>query len=141
MIIHFRFHSEGKDENAPTRIETSLDLPDSATELDLGDGRLITPHSYPTMLFKELENYFNMLRPEVTPKPSDAALLIAQECRKFGRLLDDGAIMISPSLAREIARQKRRDAINWLFQDNYQLRTDNDEQAVWADGNDGYPDN
>ena len=53
----------------------------------------------------------------------DNSRRIASKCAQIGRLLDDGAVLISPALAQTLKRQRRRDALNWLFKDDYQLQT------------------
>ncbi|MFM5952679.1 MAG: hypothetical protein ACKOPE_00030 [Novosphingobium sp.] len=136
FVIHFTLDPAGKNDGAPTRIRARFDLPEAAKELDLGEDRLIAPLVLKKELMKALEGYFNAagwlqgdrVRNNDTGRE---AISLKRACSQLGRLLDDAAVIISPTLSTEIARQKHRDALGWLFQDNYKLRTDSPDGAYW----------
>ena len=129
--IVLRFKIEASDGNGAT-VRSAIDLPGSAQELELGEGQLITPKKFTVELGEALQTYFELNDNHDSAYPFDPREKTGQQCRRIGRLLDDGAVMISPALSAEVRRQRRRDAINWLFKDEYQLRSDSSE------GNDPY---
>ena len=124
IVLRFKIEAGGNTGAASSLVRYALSLPDSAQELELDQGQLITPHAFTEQLGEALEGYFALNNNHETARPFDNREKTAQQCRKIGRLLDDGAVMISPALSAEVRRQRRRDAINWLFKDEYQLRTD-----------------
>lgn len=134
--IVLRFKIEAGDAN-DAAVRFGLDLPDSAKEFELGAGQFISPTKFAEELGQALKTYFELNDKHDTAYPFDPREKTAQQCRKIGRLLDDGAVMISPGLAAEIRHQRRRDAINWLFKDEYQLHSDSPDNARWDKSNGG----
>ena len=124
IVLRFKIEAVVNTGAASSLVRFALSLPDSAQELELDQGQLITPHAFTEQLGQALEGYFAFNDNHATARPFDNREKTAQLCRKIGRLLDDGAVMISPALSAEVRRQRRRDAVNWLFKDEYQLRTD-----------------
>ena len=124
--IVLRFRIEAGDSGGAA-VRFALDLPDSAQEIELSEGQLVTPKKLTVELGEALQTYFELNDNHDTAYPFDPREKTAQQCRRIGRLLDDGAVMISPALSAEVRRQRRRDAINWLFKDEYQLRGDSSE--------------
>jgi hypothetical protein len=131
--VRFKIGFEDKKPDARLNLTWSITLADNADELDLGEGRLLNPPK----LVKELDEavsryatyFFELGHDASSARRFEASRDIA--CRSFGRLADGLAIVTNPDLRKTLERQKRRDALGWLFKDNYQLKTDSPEGAYW----------
>ena len=121
--LRFKFDEAKDDAAQSTRLRFHLTIPDAAQELELGPGQLIAPGLLSEQLGIALKSYFELQTGYQTARPIDNSRRIASKCAQIGRLLDDGAVLISPALAQNLKRQRRRDALNWLFKDDYQLQT------------------
>ena len=132
--LRFRFDSDNRPGAPVTNVRFHLTVPSGAKELELGPGQLIAPAVFSKELTAALSEYFEFGSGYQTARPIDYSAKIAKKCAEIGRLLDDGAVLISPALAQELKRQYRRDALNWLFKDDYQLRTDAPPEDQGAGG-------
>lgn len=124
ITLRFRFDSANQPGAPVTKVLFHLTIPHGAQELDLGPEQVIAPGVLSKELTGALKDYFELGAGYQTARPIDNSVQIAKKCAEIGRLLDDGAVLISPGLAQELKRQRRRDALGWLFKDDYQLRTD-----------------
>lgn len=122
--LRFKFENDNDGGATATRLRFHLTIPAAAQELELGPGQLIAPGLLSERLSTALGGYFDLQTGYQTAQPIDNTSKIAAKCREIGRLLDGGAVLISPALVRELKRQRSREALNWLFKDNYKLRTD-----------------
>lgn len=122
--LRFKFKSDKNPGASVTHLQFHLAIPEGAQELELGPGQVIAPLVFTKELHDALTSYFELGAGYQTARPIDNSARIAQKCSEIGRLLDDGAVLISPTLAQEIKRQHRREALNWLFKDDYELRSD-----------------
>ncbi|MBN8500374.1 MAG: hypothetical protein J0M19_04405 [Sphingomonadales bacterium] len=113
---------------AGVRLGWTFALADDARELDLGEGRLLNPPLLARDLETAVNGYIDTLG---LPQTADLGRNRARSCRQIGRLLDALAATSDPALRRTLQRQKRRDALGWLFKDNYRLRTDSPDTADW----------
>ncbi|MFM5922622.1 MAG: hypothetical protein ACKOPG_00350 [Novosphingobium sp.] len=119
----------------------SFEPSEVAAELDLGEDRLLNP----VRLDKDLKEAVNAYlyfyaHPGISPNGSqDLKRQLAATCRTLGRLIDGVAITTNPALRATLEHQKRRDALGWLFKDNYQLRTDSPDGAYWEAPTDYQP--
>lgn len=124
------------------RVRWHVRLADGATELDLGEDRLLNP----VVLARELEAvaerhidyYADITRADAPPVTGRQRSEQARNCRKAGRIIDAIAVVTNPALRQTIERQRRREALNWLFKDEYRLRTDSQPGAYWETSAD-YP--
>lgn len=134
-----RFDLEG-DESGGGQLSVSwtIDLSRTARELDLGEERLLNPAKLTKELNEAVDRYlaFYDNGSDSVGDSSDKRELKAA-CQKFGRVVDAIAVTTNPNLRRTIEQQKRRDALGWLFKDNYRLRTESASGAYWDDG-EGY---
>lgn len=134
-----RFDLDG-DESGGGQLSVSwtIDLSRTAHELDLGEERLLNPAKLTRELNEAVDRYlaFYDNSSDSVGDSSDKRELKAA-CQKFGRVVDAIAVTTNPNLRRTIEQQKRRDALGWLFQDNYKLRTESALSANWDDG-EGY---
>lgn len=132
-----RFELEvGKGEDAGLiDLAWQIEFAGNASELDMGEERLLAPVKLERDLGEALESYFDyyydvgQADSRSMPPPSKTGLDAA--CRKFGRAADGIAVVTNPELRGVVERQKRRDALGWLFNENYRLRTDSDSDAYW----------
>ena len=122
--LRFRFDSDNQPGAPLTTVRFHLTVPDGARELELGPDQIIAPAVFSKELSIALKSYFELGMGFQTARPIDNSAKIAQKCAEIGRLLDDGAVLISPALASELKRQHRREALNWLFKDGYELSTE-----------------
>ncbi len=122
--LQFKFDADKQPGPPVTHVRYHLTVPGSAQELELGPGQVIAPILFTKQLGEALSSYFQLGAGYQTARPIDNSARIAQKCAEIGRLLDDGAVLISPGLAQELKRQRRREALNWLFKDGYELRSD-----------------
>lgn len=136
IVMRFRLQNVGEQGKPITLLRLHLSVPDAAKELELGEGQLLTPLAFTKQLGEALKTYFELGDGHATARPFDNTAKLAAQCNKIGRLLDDGAVLISPALAETLQRQRKRDALNWLFKDNYKLRTDGKDGADWDVGGD-----
>ena len=136
IVLRFRLQSVGEQGKPITLLRLHLSVPDAAKELELGEGQLLTPLAFTKQLGEALKTYFELGDGHDTARPFDNTAKLAAQCNKIGRLLDDGAVLISPALAETLHRQRKRDALNWLFKDNYKLRTNGKNGVNWDFGSD-----
>ena len=136
IVLRFRLQSVGEPGTPSTLLRMHLSVPAAAKELELGEGQLLTPLAFTKQLGDALDTYFALGDGHDTARPFGNTARLAAQCSKIGRLLDDGAVLISPALAETLHRQHKRDALNWLFKDNYKLRTNGADSADWDAGGD-----
>ncbi len=129
-----RFDLSG-DESGGGHLKVSwkIEISGTARELDLGEDRLLNP----VRLAKELGaavdsylGYYEMFSSDGSP-PQNRKQVLVEACRRFGRAADAIAVVTNPVLRQTIEAQKNRDALGWLFRDNYRLRTSSREGAYW----------
>ena len=136
-----RFDLSGSANDAgPIRVNWKIEISGTARELDLGEDRLLNP----VKLAKELDtaldsylSYYESVGSDATSQFSRKQDL-AEACKKFGRAADAIAVATNPNLRRTIETQKSRDALGWLFRDNYKLRTSSPSSANWDEYGGGY---
>ncbi len=134
-----RFTLSGDESGSgPLRVSWTIDLSETARELDLGEDRLLNPAKLGKELDAAVESYlgFYVTYNESDPAPSYRKAELAANCKKFGRVIDAIAVTTNPNLRRTIESQRRRDALGWLFRDNYKLGTYRASGANWDDGGD-----
>ena len=137
--IAVRFDLGGDESGGGTLyLSWKVELSDTARELDLGEDRLLNP----AKLAKELEaavdsymGYYQSAAQSDSYAGHDKNGLKAA-CNKFGRVVDAIAATTNPNLRKTIEKQKRRDALGWLFKDNYKLRTESPSNGGWDSGGD-----
>ena len=109
------------------RVSWKVRVSDSASELDMGEDRLLNPAGLARELAVAVESYVSttsyVMRPNVGNSASAYRGELARTCKKIGRVIDGIAVVTNPSLRTTIEKQKRRDALGWLFKDNYRLNT------------------
>jgi hypothetical protein len=134
-ILRFRMQQGGGGSAAELRISWSFELYDAATELDLGEDRLLNPAKLAKDLQEAINTYLSHYAQLGTRQGGDQASRhqLAATCRTIGRLIDAVEVTTSPALRSTIQNQKRRDALGWLFRDNYQLRTDSPDWDMDGD--------
>ena len=124
------------------RVRWHVRLADGATELDLGEDRLLNPvvlaRELDVVVESHVDHYAEITRADAPPGTGRQRSDHARNCRKAGRIIDAIAVVTNPALRRTIERQPRREALNWLFKDEYRLRTDSPSGAYW-ESNAEYP--
>ena len=132
-----RFDLGGDESGGGTLyLSWKVELSDTARELDLGEDRLLNPAKLAKELEEAVDSYMDYYQ---SAAQSDSytghnknQLKVA--CNKFGRVVDAIAVTTNPNLRKTIEKQKRRDALGWLFKDNYKLRTESPSNGGWDDG-------
>lgn len=115
------------------RVEWTFTPASGITEFDLGEGRLLNP----AKLTEEMDNVVaDFLDAGARTQATGAerrrlSRQLGEKCRKFGRIADSFAVMANPDLQAELTRQKRREALLWLFRDNYKLKTEGSPDSDW----------
>lgn len=131
--VRFDLKGYPGDSSGALQVRWAIRISDSARELDLGEDRLLNPARFGKEIDEAVEAfanyYYEVGQPDQPYARNKQALNKA--CRKFGRLLDAVAISTNPSLRATIERQKSRDALGWLFSDNYRLKTESPDGAYW----------
>lgn len=134
-----RFKLSG-DESGGGRLRVSwtVHISSTASELDLGEERLLNPVKLGKELNAAVESYMDYYGSYSGENggPSNQKGQLTEACKRFGRVVDAIAVTTNPNLRRTIETQKRRDALGWLFRDNYQLRTDGGSSGGWDSGGD-----
>lgn len=137
-----RFTLDPRSDGSHTRVRWHVRLADGATELDLGEDRLLNPvvlaRELDAVVKNHVDYYAYIARPDAPPVTGSQRSDQARNCRKAGRIIDAVAVVTNPALSRTIERQRRREALNWLFKDEYRLRTDSQPGAYWETNAD-YP--
>ena len=132
-----RFDLSG-DESGGGQLQVSwtVHISSTASELDLGEERLLNPAKLGKELHEAVEGYMGYYGDygEGSSIPSYSKDRLAAACKKFGRVVDGIAVITNPNLRRTIETQKRRDALGWLFRDNYKLRTASAPDTYWDEG-------
>lgn len=117
------------------RLRWQVRLAGNAEELDLGEDRLLNPANLSRELDSVVEShiayYVNLMERGAAPVSNRQRADKARNCRKAGRIIDAVAVVTNPALRQTIERQRRRDALGWLFKDDYQLRTGSTPGAYW----------
>jgi hypothetical protein len=134
-----RFTLSGDESGGgPMHVSWTIDISDTARELDLGEDRLLNPVKLGKELGDAVESYMGFYGTynEGASTPSYRKAELAANCKKFGRVVDGIAVTTNPNLRRTIETQRRRDALGWLFRDNYKLGTHRGSGANWDDGGD-----
>lgn len=134
-----RFDLDGDESGGgQLRVSWAIDMSDTASELDLGEERLLTPARLAKELEEAVESYVSYYASfsSVGPAPSYRKDELAAVCKKFGRVVDGIAVITNPNLRKTIEKQKRRDALGWLFSDNYRLGTHRSTSSDWNEGGD-----
>ncbi len=131
-----RFSLELEDKEKPDSrilVTWSYRQTKDAQELDLGEDRLLIPKSLEKELDEAVDRYVSTdaNRDNINTNAQELAKVRSSACLRFGRLADGVAAVTNPELRRTLEKQKRRDALGWLFEDNYQLKTDSPEGAYW----------
>lgn len=139
--VRFTLDSLPGQTNGQLHLRWTIALSSRAQELDLGEERLLHPGQLEKALDGAIEDFANYhyqagLKGE-GPAPDQRQL--RQACARFGRVIDGIAVITNPDLRRTVERQKRRDALGWLFKDNYTLRTDSLPGAYWESEADRIP--
>jgi hypothetical protein len=131
--IRFDLKSPGGGFAGQLQVRWTIRISDTAQELDLGEDRLLNPARFGKEIDEAITaftNYYYEAGHLDQPYARDKQAL-NKACRKFGRLLDAVAISTNPGLRATVERQKRRDALGWLFADNYRLKTQSPDGAYW----------
>lgn len=131
--IRFDFEVNENRPDKAVRVTWAFEFGGDPEELDLGDGRLLNPAKLGKDLDNAVRQYFEYDY-QLGSSSHDAnrfAGARAKACRSFGRLADGVMIVTNPALRAELKRQQKRDALGWLFDDDYQLRTDSLKEAYW----------
>lgn len=131
--VRFEIDFDAKKPKAPKRLTWEFAIASNAKELDLGENRLLSPPQLAEDLEDSLRDYADYIyrlgmndgSAQKFEDRRDAA------CRKFGRVADGLAVITDANLRKTLERQKRRDALGWLFEDNYQLKTESPRDAYW----------
>jgi hypothetical protein len=131
--VRFEIDFDAKEPKASKRLTWEIELASNANELDLGESRLLSPPRLVEELEDAVSDYANYIyklglndgSARKVEDNRDAA------CRKFGRIADGLAVITDANLRQTLERQKRRDALGWLFSDNYKLKTDSPEYSYW----------
>lgn len=130
----------GGDESGGGQLHVSwtIDLSDTANELDLGEERLLTPAKLAKELGQAVDSYLGYYASfsSDSSAPSYRKAELVAACKKFGRVVDGIAVITNPNLRKTIEKQKRRDALGWLFRDDYRLRTESASNGRWDSGGD-----
>lgn len=132
-VLRFDLDAREDQPDQPVRVTWELEAAEPQQELDLGEGRLLNP----LKLRKEIDTtvrQFLQYDYQVGSSPQDAdrfAPAHGAACRRFGRLADGLAVTTSTALRAELTRQRKRDALGWLFRDDYHLKTDSPDDAYW----------
>lgn len=138
--VRFEFDGNQRRPGKQVHVTWQFTLGEDAQELDLEEERLLNPASFGKDLDQVLGSYLQYpYQPNSgTADAERASQFRASSCRSFGRLADGIAVVTSPALRAELTRQKRRDALGWLFSDSYHLKTESDPDADWEEEPD-YP--
>jgi hypothetical protein len=131
--IRFEIDFDAKKAAAPKRLTWEFTLASNAAELDLGENRLLNPPQLTETLEDALRDYADYIY-RLGLKDGSAQKVVYRRdaaCRTFGRVTDGLAVITDANLRTTLERQKRRDALGWLFQDGYQLKTESPEGAYW----------
>lgn len=132
-----RFDLGGDESGGGTlHVSWKVELSDTARELDLGEERLLNPAKLAKELEEAVDSYMGYYQAYSSDSsaPSYRKNELVAACKKFGRVVDGLAVLTNPNLRRTIETQKRRDALGWLFEDNYKLRTHSPSNGGWDDG-------
>ena len=134
-----RFDLGGDESGGGTLyLSWKIELSDTARELDLGEDRLLNPAKLAKELEEAVDSYMDYYQSAALSDSyaghNKSGLKAA--CNKFGRVVDAIAVTTNPNLRKTIEKQKRRDALGWLFKDNYQLRTESPLNGGWDSGGD-----
>lgn len=134
-----RFDLGGDESGGGTLyLSWKVELSDTARELDLGEDRLLNPAKLAKELEEAVDSYMDYYQ---SAAQSDSYAGhnkngFKAACNKFGRVVDAIAVTTNPNLRKTIEKQKRRDALGWLFKDNYKLRTESPSNGGWDSGGD-----
>lgn len=134
-----RFDLGGDESGGGTLyVSWKVDLSETARELDLGEERLLNPAKLAKELEDAVDSYleFYQTAAMLGSGPGSKKRELEAACRKFGRVADAIAVTTNPNLRRTVETQKHRDALGWLFKDNYQLRTGSPSNGGWDSGGD-----
>jgi hypothetical protein len=130
----------GGDESGGGQLQVSwkIDISSTASELDLGEDRLLNPVKLGKELNESVDSYMGYYAAFSTDGsgPGYRKNELVAACKKFGRVVDAIAVTTNPNLRRTIETQRSRDALGWLFRDNYKLRTESPSGAYWSEGGD-----
>lgn len=141
--IRFEIDFDAKKPNDPKELTWEIKLASNASELDLGENRLLSPPRLAEDLEEAISQYATYFY-ELSLDASFAGRSEAKRfeasrnaaCRTFGRVTDGLTVITDANLRATLERQKSRDALGWLFQDGYQLKTESPEGAYWeGEGN------
>lgn len=134
--VRFDLGSDERKDGVLT-VSWAIDLSGTARELDLGEDRLLNPAKLSKELNEAVDRYLGFYahsRDGAGDSANKRELKAA--CQSFGRVVDAIAVTTNPNLRRTIEQQKSRDALGWLFKDNYKLRTASASNGGWDDGGD-----
>lgn len=131
--VRFAIDFDARKPEAPKRLTWEITLASNARELDLGENRLLNPPRLAEDLEGSLRDYADYVYRLGLKDGSVHKFEYrrAAACRTFGRVADGLAVITDANLRQTLERQKRRDALGWLFQDGYRLKTDSPEAAYW----------
>ncbi len=124
-MVRFTLDPVPGSSGSMVRVRWQVRLADGAAELDLGEDRLLNP----VVLARELEAaveshvryYATITAPGAAPVAAYQRAEQARTCRKAGRLIDAIAVVTNPALRQTIERQRKREALGWLFKDDFRL--------------------
>lgn len=134
-----RFNLGGDESGGGTLyLSWTVELSDTARELDLGEDRLLNPAKLARELEEAVDSYMEFYQSAALlgSGPGSKKRELDAACRKFGRVVDAIAVTTNPNLRRTIETQRHRDALGWLFKDNYTLRTHSPSNSGWDSGGD-----
>lgn len=139
-VVHFKLARQANEPGL--KISWTVELSDAASEVDLGEDRLLNPLNLAKDLDKSVSDYLEYFAQTSSTEQSDYSgkKQLAATCRTIGRLIDGIAVTTNPGLRQTLEKQKRRDALGWLFKDGYRLKTDSPPEAYW-DGDSDYSGN
>lgn len=139
--VRFTLDSFSGQTNGQLHLRWTITLSPRAQELDLGEERLLHPGQLEKALdeaIEEFANYHYQAGLNGKGSPPDPRQL-RRACARFGRVIDGVAVITDPALRRTIERQRRREALGWLFRDDYTFRTDSPPDAYWESEADRIP--
>lgn len=121
-----RFNIEPLGETGTSiKLRWQVHLSDSASELDLGDGRLLNPakltDEFDEALEKLISSHNNLVAAGTQAQANNYKKMVDDSCDSIGRIIDAIAVVTNPDLRRNVESQRNRDALGWLFKDNYRL--------------------
>lgn len=140
-LVRFTLKPAPGSSGAMVRVRWQVQIAEGAEELDLGEDRLLKPAVLARDLEAAVEShvgyYAAITASGAAPVAAYQRAEQARNCRKAGRLIDAIAVVTNPALRQTIERQRRREALGWLFKDDFRLGG----SSYSSDWDADYPDN